>query len=194
MPFFRHRHARIFDTEPHARDSLSGLHPCVTAPPRLCHCRAILHRRNNPRHGLYQAGIQQATFLHPPRHGLCCKVGHSGKRGGGDKRERGSEDCATAQALHSLPHLHLRLHPYSPRALFLDKNPIKAIDIILSKLSNSFSITKKTDTSVFYFCISETKQTLTCHSVFGISGTKQNTDMSVFIFAFLKPKYLCIRE
>ena len=67
------------------------------------------------------------TKVNNPRHGLCCKVGHSGKRGGGDKRERSREDCATAQALHSLPHLHLRLHLYSPRALFLDKKQIKAI-------------------------------------------------------------------
>ena len=95
---------------------------------------------NNPRHGLYQAGIQQAAFLHSPRHGLCCKVGHSGKRSGGDKRERGSEDCATAQALHIIPHLHRRLHTSHTRALFLDKTQIKAIDIILSKLSNSFLI------------------------------------------------------
>ena len=82
---------------------------------------------NNPRHGLYQAGIQQAAFLHPPRHGLCCKVRHDCKRGGGDKRERSSEDCATAQVLHPLPHLHHRLHSSHPRALFLDKNPIKDI-------------------------------------------------------------------
>ena len=63
------------------------------------------------------------------------------KRGGGDKRERSSEDSATAQALQILPHLHLRLHLSSPRALFLDKKPIKDINIILSKLSklsNSF--------------------------------------------------------
>ena len=82
---------------------------------------------NNLRHGLYQAGIQQAAFLHPPRYGLCCKVRHDYKRGGGDKRERGSEDRATAQLLQILPHLHRRLHLYSPRALFLDKTQIKAI-------------------------------------------------------------------
>ena len=76
---------------------------------------------------LYQAGIQQAALLHPPRHGLCCKVGHDCKRGGGDKRERGSEDCATAQALQILPHLHLRLHsPYS-HPLFPNKKQIQAI-------------------------------------------------------------------
>ena len=74
---------------------------------------------------LYQAGIQQAALLHPPRHGLCCKVGHDCKRGGVDKRERGSEDCATAQALHILPHLHRRLHLSPTCALFLDKKPIK---------------------------------------------------------------------
>ena len=79
---------------------------------------------NNLRHGLYQAGIQQAAFLHPPRYGLCCKVGHIGKRGGGDKRERSSEDCATAQALQILPHLHRRLHLFPTRALFLDKKPV----------------------------------------------------------------------
>ena len=95
---------------------------------------------NNPRHGLYQAGIQQAAFLHPPRYGLCCKVRHSGKRGGGDKRERSREDRATAQALHTLPHLHLRLHFSSPRALFLDKKPIKAIGCQSVKVSNSFLI------------------------------------------------------
>ena len=93
---------------------------------------------NNPRHSLYQAGIQQAAFLHPPRHGLCCKVRHSGKRGGGDKRERCSEDCATAQVLQIIPHLHLRLHLSSTRALFLDKKQIKAIGCQVSKLSNSF--------------------------------------------------------
>ena len=82
---------------------------------------------NNPRHCLYQAGIQQAALLHPPRHSLCCKVRHRGKRGGGDKRERGSEDHATAQALQILPHLHRRLHLSPTRALFLDKKPIKAI-------------------------------------------------------------------
>ena len=74
---------------------------------------------NNPRHGLYKAGIQQAAFLHPPRYGLCRKVRHSGKRGGGDKRERSSEDSTTAQALHIIPHLHLRLHTSHTRALFL---------------------------------------------------------------------------
>ena len=145
MPFFRHRHARIFDPEPHARDSLTGLHPCVTAPLGLCHCRAIRHRRNNPRHGLYQAGIQQAAFLHPPRHGLCCKVGHSYKRGGGDKRERSSEDYATAQALQILPLLHLRLHTSHTRALFPNKKPIKAIgcqSVKVSKCQTHFIITK----------------------------------------------------
>ena len=90
---------------------------------------------NNPRHGLYQAGIQQAAFLHPPRHGLCCKVRHDYKRGGGDKRERGSENRATAQVLQIIPHLHLRLHLFSPRALFLDKTQIQAIVV---KVSNSF--------------------------------------------------------
>ena len=60
------------------------------------------------------------------------------KRGGGDKRERGSEDCATAQVLQILPHLHLRLHLSSPRALFLDKKPIKAIGCQSVKVSNSF--------------------------------------------------------
>ena len=89
---------------------------------------------NNPRHGLYQAGIQQAAFLHPPRHGLCCKVRHDYKRGGGDKRERSSEDRATAQALHIIPHLHLRLHLSSPRALFLDKTQIQAIVVIVVKV------------------------------------------------------------
>ena len=49
------------------------------------------------------------------------------KRGGGDKRERSSEDSATAQALQILPHLHLRLHLSSPRALFPNKNQIQAI-------------------------------------------------------------------
>ena len=82
---------------------------------------------NNPRHGLYQAGIQQASFLHLPRYGICCKVRHSGKRGGGDNRERGSEDCATAQALQIIPHLHLHLHLSFPRTLFLDKTQIQAI-------------------------------------------------------------------
>ena len=134
MPFFRHRHARIFDPEPHARDSLTGLHPCVTAPLGLYHCRAILHRRNNPRHGLYQAGIQQAAFLHPPRHGLCCKVGHSGKRGGSDKRERSREDRAPAQVLQILPHLHLCLHLSSPRAIFLDNKQIQIIVVKVVKL------------------------------------------------------------
>ena len=134
MPFFRHRHARIFDPEPHARDSLTGLHPCVTAPLGLYHCRAIRHSRNNPRHGLYQAGIQQAAFLHPPRYGLCCKVRHSGKRGGGDKRQRGSENRATAQVLQILPHLHLHLHPSPPRALFLDKTQIQVIVVKVVKL------------------------------------------------------------
>ena len=140
MPFFRHRHARVFVPEPHARVSLSGLHPCVTAALRLCHCRAILHRRNNPQHGLYQAGIQQAAFLHPPRHGLCCKVGHSGKRGGGDKRERSREDRATAQTLQILPHLHRRLHLSPTRALFSNKKQIKAIGCQSVKVSNSFLI------------------------------------------------------
>ena len=82
---------------------------------------------NNPRHGLYQAGIQQAALLHPLRYSLCCKVRHSGKRGGGDKRERSSEDRTTAQALQILPHLHRRLHTSHTRALFLDKKQIKAI-------------------------------------------------------------------
>ena len=82
---------------------------------------------NNPRHGLYQAGIQQAAFLHSPRHGLCCKVRHSGKRGGGDKRERCSEDCTAAQVLQIIPHLHRRLHLSSPRALFPNKKQIQAI-------------------------------------------------------------------
>ena len=98
---------------------------------------------NNPRHGLYQAGIQQAAFLHPPRHGLCCKGRHSGKRSGGDKRERGSEDCATAQDLQILPHLHCRLHLSSPRALFPNKNQIQAIgchECQSVKVSNSFLI------------------------------------------------------
>ena len=112
----------VIDPEPHARDNLSGLHPCVTAPIRLCHCWAILHRRNNPRHG------------------LCRKVRHSGKRGGGDKRERSSEDRTAAQVLQILPHLHLRLHLFPTRALFPNKKQIQAIDIILSKLSNSFLI------------------------------------------------------
>ena len=49
------------------------------------------------------------------------------KRGGGDKRERSSEDSATAQALQILPHLHLRLHLSSPRALFPNKKQIQAI-------------------------------------------------------------------
>ena len=126
----------------------------------------LLHEKSEAGHvELYQAGIQQAALLHPPRHGLCCKVGHSGKRGGGDKRERSREYCATAQALHILPHLHFRLHLSSLRALSLDKKQIKISLFRLQgvKVSNSFSITK-------------------------------NTDMSVFIFAFLKPKYLCIRE
>ena len=95
---------------------------------------------NNPRHGLYQAGIQQAAFLHPPRYGLCCKVGHIGKRGGGDKSERSSEDRTTAQALQILPHLHRRLHLSSPRALFLDKTQIQAIGCQSVKVSNSFLI------------------------------------------------------
>ena len=97
---------------------------------------------NNPRHGLYQAGIQQAAFLHPPRHGLCCKVRHSGKRGGGDKRERDSEDCATAQVLHIIPHLHLRLHLYSPRALFPNKKQIQAIIVIVVKVVKLILILK----------------------------------------------------
>ena len=62
------------------------------------------------------------------------------KRGGGDKRERRSEDCATAQDLQILPHLHLRLYLYSPLALFLDKKPIKAIGCQSVKVSNSFLI------------------------------------------------------
>ena len=93
---------------------------------------------NNPRHGLYQAGIQQAAFLHPPRHGLCCKVRHDYKRGGGDKRERSSEDRATAQVLQILPHLHRRLHPSSPLALFLDKTQIQVIVVIVVKLILNF--------------------------------------------------------
>ena len=153
MPFFRHRHARVFVPEPHARDNLSGLRPCVTAPIRLCHCRTILHRRNNPRHGLYQAGIQQAAFLHPPWYGLCRKVRHDCKRSGGDKRERGSEDCATAQDLQILPHLHRRLHLSSPRALFLDKKQIQAIGCQSVKLI--FYYQKHWHVSL-YFCISKT--------------------------------------
>ena len=82
---------------------------------------------NNPRHGLYQAGIQQAAFLHPPRHSLCCKVRHDYKRGGGDKREKSREDSTTAQVLQILPHLHRRLHSPHPCALFLDKTQIQAI-------------------------------------------------------------------
>ena len=49
------------------------------------------------------------------------------KRGGGDKRERSREDRAPAQVLQILLHLHLRLHPSPPRALFLDKKQIQAI-------------------------------------------------------------------
>ena len=95
---------------------------------------------NNPRHGLYQAGIQQAAFLHSPRYGICCKVRHDCKRGGGDKRERSREDCATAQLLQILPHLHLRLHsPYS-HPLFPNKNQIQAIGCQSVKVSNSFLI------------------------------------------------------
>ena len=56
------------------------------------------------------------------------------KRGGGDKRERSCEDSATAQALQIIPNLHLRLHPSPPRALFLDKNQIQAIVVIVVKL------------------------------------------------------------
>ena len=95
---------------------------------------------NNPRHGLYQAGIQQAALLHPPRHSLCCKVRHDYKRGGGDKRERSREDSTTAQVLQILPHLHLRLHLSSPRALFLDKKPIKAIGCQSVKVSKCQSV------------------------------------------------------
>ena len=89
---------------------------------------------NNPRHSLYQAGIQQAAFLHPPRHALCCKVRHDCKRSGGDKRERSSEDCATAQVLQIIPHLHLRLHTSHTRALFLDKTQIQIIVVIVVKV------------------------------------------------------------
>ena len=39
----------------------------------------------------------------------------------------------------------------------------------------------------------ETIQDIGCQSV-KLIFYYQNTDMSVFIFAFLKPKYLCIRE
>ena len=56
------------------------------------------------------------------------------KRGGGDKRERNSEDSATAQALQIIPHLHLRLHPSPPRALFPNKNQIQAIVVIVVKV------------------------------------------------------------
>ena len=95
---------------------------------------------NNPRHGLYHAGIQQAAFLHPPRYGLCRKVRHSDKRGGGDKRERSSEDHAPAQVIQISPHLHLRLHsPYS-HPLFPNKNQIQAIGCQSVKVSNSFLI------------------------------------------------------
>ena len=83
---------------------------------------------------LYQAGIQQAALLHPPRHGLCCKVGHDCKRGGGDKRERSSEDRATAQALQIIPHLHRRLHLSPTRGLFLDKAQIQVIVVIVVKV------------------------------------------------------------
>ena len=90
---------------------------------------------NNPRHGLYQAGIQQAAFLHPPRHSLCCKVRHDYKRGGGDKRERSREDSTTAQVLQILPHLHLRLHLSSLSALFPNKNQIQTIGCQSVKVS-----------------------------------------------------------
>ena len=56
------------------------------------------------------------------------------KRGGGDKRERSSEDRATAQALQILPHLHLCLHLSSPRAIFLDKTQIQVIVVKVVKL------------------------------------------------------------
>ena len=59
---------------------------------------------------------------------------HWGKRSEGDKRERGSEDRATAQDLHPLHHLHRRLHLSSPRALFLDKTQIQAIVVIVVKV------------------------------------------------------------
>ena len=62
------------------------------------------------------------------------------KRGGGDKRERGSEDCATAQDLQILPHLHRRLHLSSPRPLFPNKKQIQAIGCQSVKVSNSFLI------------------------------------------------------
>ena len=103
---------------------------------------------NNPRHGLYQAGIQQAAFLHPPRHSLCCKVRHSGKRGGGDKRERDSEDCAPAQVLQILPHLHRRLHPSPPRALFLDKTQIQVIVVIVVKVVKLIFYSKHCSTQI----------------------------------------------
>ena len=88
---------------------------------------------NNPRHGLYQAGIQQAAFLHPPRHSLCCKVRHDYKRGGGDKRERGSEDRATAQLLQIIPHLNLRFHIHSPYPLFPNKKVVGVNGVKVSK-------------------------------------------------------------
>ena len=56
------------------------------------------------------------------------------KRGGGDKRERSSEDCATAQVLQILPHLHLRLRLSPPRALFLDKTQIQVIVVKVVKV------------------------------------------------------------
>ena len=80
--------------------------------------------------------ITAAFFV--PRYGLCCKVGHSGKRGGGDKRERSHEDRATAQVLQILPHLHLRLHSSHPRALFLDKTQIQVIGVKVSKCQTHF--------------------------------------------------------
>ena len=50
------------------------------------------------------------------------------------KRERSHEDCATAQDLQILPHLHLRLHLSHPRALFLDKTQIQAIVVKVVKV------------------------------------------------------------
>ena len=55
-----------------------------------------------------------------------------------DKRERGSEDRATAQVLQIIPHLHRRLHLSSPRALFPNKKQIQAIGCQSVKVSNSF--------------------------------------------------------
>ena len=45
-----------------------------------------------------------------------------------------SEDRATAQVLQILPHLHLRLHLYSPRAIFLDKTQIQVVVVIVVKV------------------------------------------------------------